>query len=83
MRLFGKKREEKPAAGISKTRLLLGAAGLLLFIVGVKRSYRLDDQAGSEPRDGAAAPAPVLPGAAPEQESGGAGEREARVAPPS
>lgn len=28
--------------GVSKTALALGAAGLFLFIVGVKRKYRLD-----------------------------------------
>jgi hypothetical protein len=29
------------------TKLLIGAGGLLLFIVGLKRSYRLDDQGGT------------------------------------
>ncbi|WP_420128677.1 hypothetical protein [Longimicrobium sp.] len=29
-------------AGVSKTAVALGAAGLFLFIVGVKRKYRLD-----------------------------------------
>ena len=28
--------------GVSKTTMLLGAAGLFLFIVGVKRKHRLD-----------------------------------------
>lgn len=28
--------------GVSKTAVALGAAGLFLFIVGVKRKYRLD-----------------------------------------
>lgn len=28
--------------GVSKTAIALGAAGLFLFIVGVKRKYRLD-----------------------------------------
>lgn len=28
--------------GVSKTALALGAAGLFLFIVGLKRKYRLD-----------------------------------------
>ncbi|HEX5872056.1 MAG TPA: hypothetical protein VFY65_16620 [Longimicrobium sp.] len=28
--------------GVSKTAVVLGAAGLFLFIVGVKRKYRLD-----------------------------------------
>lgn len=29
---------------VSKVKLALGAAGLFLFIVGVKRSFRLDEQ---------------------------------------
>ena len=29
---------------MQKAGLLLGAAGLLLFIVGVKRRYRIDDE---------------------------------------
>jgi hypothetical protein len=29
------------------TKLLIGAGGLLLFIVGLKRSYRLDDAGGT------------------------------------
>lgn len=29
---------------LSRTGLVLGAAGLLLFIVGVKRSYQLDEE---------------------------------------
>ncbi len=29
---------------ISKTAMLVGAAGLFLFIVGVKRRYRLDEE---------------------------------------
>ena len=55
----GKKKKTMQKAG-----LLLGAAGLLLFIVGVKRRYRIDDEreigpppprarkAGQEPEDG-------------------------------
>lgn len=42
--------------GVSKTAVALGAAGLFLFIVGVKRKYRLDaerevatERARSEP----------------------------------
>jgi hypothetical protein len=35
----GKKKKTMQKAG-----LLLGAAGLLLFIVGVKRRYRIDDE---------------------------------------
>jgi hypothetical protein len=30
--------------GVSKLKLALGAAGLFLFIVGVKRSIQLDDE---------------------------------------
>jgi hypothetical protein len=46
MQLFGRK-DQKPKTGFSKTKLLLGAGGLLLFIVGIKRSYRLDDAGGT------------------------------------
>lgn len=39
-----KKREEKKASGMGgKTALVVGGAGLLLFILGVKRRHRLDD----------------------------------------
>lgn len=31
-----------PGRGVSKTALLVGAAGLFLFIVGVKRKHRLE-----------------------------------------
>lgn len=34
--------EKKPSKLVSKTALALGAAGLFLFIVGVKRKHRLD-----------------------------------------
>ena len=34
--------EKKPGKRVSKTALALGAAGLFLFIVGVKRRHRLD-----------------------------------------
>jgi hypothetical protein len=34
----------KMGGKVGKAALLLGAAGLLLFIVGVKRKYRLDEQ---------------------------------------
>ena len=47
--------------GMSKTALVLGAAGLFLFIVGVKRKYRLEQEreeaaerereSGAEPRE--------------------------------
>lgn len=33
----------KAGAGVSKLKLALGAAGLLLFIVGVRRSYRTEE----------------------------------------
>ena len=33
---------EEGKKGISKTAIALGAAGLFLFIVGVKRKHRLD-----------------------------------------
>jgi hypothetical protein len=45
MRPFGSKKEKK--SGFSKAKLLLGAGGLLLFIVGLKRTHRLDDQSGT------------------------------------
>jgi hypothetical protein len=35
--------------GMSKTKLLLGAAGLLLFILGVRRSVHIDHPAGPAP----------------------------------
>jgi len=34
--------EKKPSKVMSRTALALGAAGLFLFIVGVKRKHRLD-----------------------------------------
>lgn len=43
--------------GVSKGKLLLGAAGLFLFIVGVRRSFRTDNgeiDDGPQPRDGEA-----------------------------
>ena len=36
--------ESRKKGGVSKTALLVGAAGLFLFIVGVKRRYRLDEE---------------------------------------
>lgn len=36
--------EKKPGKGMSKTALALGAVGLFLFIVGVKRRHRLDEE---------------------------------------
>jgi hypothetical protein len=44
-----------PRGGISKTKLLIGAGGLLLFIIGLKRSHRLDSGASPvlrEPTEG-------------------------------
>ena len=38
----GKPKSQKKT--MQKAGLLLGAAGLLLFIVGVKRRYRIDDE---------------------------------------
>ena len=35
-------RERDGKTGVSRTAVVLGAAGLFLFIVGVKRKYRLD-----------------------------------------
>ena len=37
-------KEEGKKRRVSSTTLLLGAAGLFLFIVGVKRRYRLDEE---------------------------------------
>jgi hypothetical protein len=52
MRL-GSGHEEKESGGISKVKLLIGAGGLLLFIIGLKRSHRLDRGAGArEDRSG-------------------------------
>lgn len=38
-----KEKKDPPKKRVSKTTMLLGAAGLFLFIVGVKRSMRTDD----------------------------------------
>lgn len=53
------KQEGGGRTGVSKTALLLGAAGLFLFIVGVKRKHRLDEE--REP--GGADPSALKPGA--------------------
>jgi hypothetical protein len=37
------KQESKGGKVLSRTGLVLGAAGLLMFIVGLKRSYHLDE----------------------------------------
>ena len=34
--------KNEPRKGVSTTKMLLGAAGLFLFIVGVKRTFRSD-----------------------------------------
>ncbi|HEX5725543.1 MAG TPA: hypothetical protein VFX98_08750 [Longimicrobiaceae bacterium] len=39
-----REKQEGEKNGVSKTALLLGAAGLFLFIVGVKRKHRLDEE---------------------------------------
>lgn len=36
-------KKDQPKRRVSKTTMLVGAAGLFLFIVGVKRSMRADD----------------------------------------
>ena len=38
--MAGKDKNDEPRRRVSKTKLLLGAAGVFLFIVGVKRSLR-------------------------------------------
>jgi hypothetical protein len=38
------KQEKKGSKVLSRTGLVLGAAGLLMFIIGVKRSYQLDEE---------------------------------------
>lgn len=55
---FGRRKQVEEAKGISKAKLLLGAAGLLLFIVGVKRSHRLDESGATVVDDGSEPPAP-------------------------
>ncbi len=46
--------DPKKSGGMSKKKMLLGAAGLLLFIVGVRRSLRTDggEVADEEPPRG-------------------------------
>jgi hypothetical protein len=44
---LGSGHKEKESGGISKVKLLIGAGGLLLFIIGLKRSHRLDRGAGA------------------------------------
>ncbi|CAA9349222.1 MAG: hypothetical protein AVDCRST_MAG68-3490 [uncultured Gemmatimonadetes bacterium] len=38
--MAGKDKNDEPRRRVTKTNLLLGAAGLFLFIVGVKRTFR-------------------------------------------
>lgn len=42
--MAGEKQEKKGGKVLSRTGLVLGAAGLLMFIVGLKRSYHLDEE---------------------------------------
>ena len=58
--MAAKEKNDEPRKGVSKTTMLLGAAGLFLFIVGVKRGFRTD-----------AVPSPPAPEAG-EGESGAA-----------
>jgi len=41
--MAAKDKRDEPRKRFSNTQMLLGAAGLFLFIVGVKRSLRTDD----------------------------------------
>jgi hypothetical protein len=42
--MAGEKQEPKSGKVLSRTGLVLGAAGLLMFLVGIKRSYQLDEE---------------------------------------
>jgi hypothetical protein len=42
--MASEKQERKGSKVLSRTGLVLGAAGLLMFIVGLKRSYHLDEE---------------------------------------
>jgi hypothetical protein len=46
--------EQSDDGGISKLKLALGAAGLFLFIIGVKRTFQMDQE---EPRQPSPPPA--------------------------
>lgn len=46
--------EKKP--GVSKVKLALGAAGLLLFIVGVSKTFRTEEVTFDAPGEGDPAP---------------------------
>jgi len=56
--MAGKDKNDEPRRRVTKTRLLLGAAGLFLFIVGVKSTLRpgevppVDDEKPPEPEGG-------------------------------
>ena len=52
---FGRKKE-KTRAGVSTAKLVLGAAGLLLFIVGVRRSLPKADEPAATPQEGYPSP---------------------------
>ena len=41
-RMAAKDKKDEPRKRVSKTNMLIGAAGLFLFIVGVKRGLRVD-----------------------------------------
>lgn len=49
-----------PKPGVSKVKLAIGAASLFLFIVGLKRTFRMDDSANGAriADDGDEAPEP-------------------------
>ncbi len=40
--MAAKDNKDEPRKRVSRTKMLLGAAGVFLFIVGVKRSMRVD-----------------------------------------
>ena len=48
---FGRKKE-KTKAGVSTAKVVLGAAGLFLFIVGVRRSLPKADEPAATPQEG-------------------------------
>jgi hypothetical protein len=42
--MAAEKQEKTSGKVLSRTGMVLGAAGLLMFIVGLKRSYHLDEE---------------------------------------
>jgi hypothetical protein len=58
--MFKKEKGRVETEGTSKTKLVLGAAGLLLFILGVRRSFHLETPA-ENPRPQASTPTDELP----------------------